>query len=1252
MMPVRFLYIMLVAELVAQTAEAQYKNVRFTHLTTNQGLSQNNVTCILQDRRGFMWFGTRDGLNKYDGYAYTLYRNDPQKSTTISHSYIHTLFEDKQGRLWVGTNGGGLSLFDTNTERFINYQHTPGLKNSLSHNKVMAIAQDAQGFLWVGTAGGGLDRFDPRQKSFTHFSHQPANPTSLSHNMVNTLCIDRTGAIWVGTSGGGLNRLDPLTNTFHQYRHNPADGHSLSHNTVNACFEDTQGRLWVGTEGGGLNRFDTGSATFTHYQKSAAPSHRLTHNDVVTVAEDKDRNLWIGTRNGGINVLHPDGAFSYYASEEADSGGLNNGSIYALYRDRVGTMWVGTYSGGVNKLDGAPQKFKLYQRTQINGNNLTNSNILAVRENKRGDLWLGTDGGGVNVLKKGQTAFTAYTHSASGANSIGSNYVLTIYEDADGRIWTGNFKGGLNVFDRSRNTFTSIGAFNQLTILALLQARNGMMWLGTDGEGLIQYNPATGALTRYRSNLTQADSLHCQIITTLWEDPMGRIWIGTEGNGVNVFHPAENRFTHYVHDRRNPNSISNNLITVLFESAAGQLWIGTDGGLNRFDARTQTFKAYRQPDGLPSEVIQGILEDKGGTLWLSTNKGLTTFNPKTHAIRNFDTSDGLQGSAFNRMASYESPTGQLFFGGVSGLNSFYPDSIRYNRFIPPVYITDFQIFNQSVSVQDESSPLKKTISETRDITLSYQQSVLSFGFAALNYTVSGNNQYAYKLEGFDKNWINAGTRRTATYTNLDPGNYVFRVKASNNDGVWNQRGTFVNLHITPPVWQTRWFRSLAVLLLVGSLYGAYRLRVTRIQAQRVVLQHQVRQQKQTLQEQALHMQLLQAEVAQQAAQQQVQASEQRFREIADNVDEVFWIHSADPFRLMYINPAGQRVWNATFEQLQAEPFFLVETAVPEDRPTVRLFMEQYQAGLEGEVYYRLQTKDEPIRWLMIRSFIIRDEAGTVLRHIGFASDVTSQKEKEFVLQQSLQREQELNQLKSQFVSTASHEFRTPLTTIQSSVELIKLYLDIPAASARVSMQKHLGVIEKQIDQFTELLTDVLTIGQIEAGKLAYTPRSEDVMALCEHLIATHFSLRTDERFVQLVSEGIPRRVDLDAKRMEHVLINLLSNAFKFSKKASPTLRVVFEPTCLQLQVIDQGIGIPAADMAHLFQAFFRASNTIGIQGTGLGLVIARQFVELHAGTLEAQSEPHKGTIFTILLPLGSPDPDQSLAEEVTTPMLI
>ncbi|MCX6216054.1 hybrid sensor histidine kinase/response regulator [Spirosoma sp.] len=881
-----------------QLAHAQSYTKRFSHLTTDEGLSQNNVTCILQDKRGFMWFGTRDGLNKYDGYTFTLYQNVPQKSTSLSNSYVHTVFEDAQGRLWVGTDESGLSLFDSDTEVFTNFQHLPGIKNSLSHNKVMAIAQDAQGYLWVGTAGGGLDKFDPRHRTFTHYTQQAAQPGSLSNNNVSSLFIDRAGTLWIGTDGGGLDRFDKASGLFTHYRHRPTDNRSLSHDQVTTCFEDTQGRFWIGTEGGGLNRLDRATGQFTRYQHPSDYPAQLPQNNVMVLAEDNDHTIWIGTQNGGIDLLHKDGSFTHYRYDKDDTGGLNNGSIYAMYRDRVGAMWVGTYSGGVNKIDALPLKFKLYQHTRGSTSNLTNNNILAIREDGRGDLWLGTDGGGICVLKKGMSVFTAYQDKRQSASLFGRNYVLAIYEDSDKRIWTGNYKGGLCLFDRASNTFVQKGGFDQLSISVILEARNGIFWLGTFEDGLIRYDRRTGATTRYRANPSQPGQLNYHTITTLWEDKAGKIWIGTEGGGINVFHPDKNRFTQYQYERQNPRSLSNNMVTFIFESSTGQLWVGTNGGLNKFDAQSQTFTAYGRSKGIANDVIQGILEDRRGTLWLSTNKGLTAFNPKTYKVRNFDSSDGLQGSSFNRSAMFRSPGGQFFFGGLSGLNSFYPDSLGYNPFVPPVYMTDFQIFNKPVHAGEEGAPLVKAVTATRDITLSYDQTVLSFGFAALNYSFPGKNQYAYKLENFDKDWTQAGTKRTATYTNLDPGDYVFRVKASNNDGVWNNAGTYVNLHIVPPFWQTWWFRSLLLLALLGILYTVYQVRVHTIRQQKITLQNQVQErtrevtkQKQELVKQAIHLQILNEKLEQQygrLAQQSVLEQQARLgAETANKAKSVF-----------------------------------------------------------------------------------------------------------------------------------------------------------------------------------------------------------------------------------------------------------------------------------------------------------------------------------------------------------------------------
>ncbi|AUD01120.1 sensor histidine kinase [Spirosoma pollinicola] len=1218
-----------------QSSQAQTGKAPFKHITTDEGLSQSNVTCVLQDPQGFMWFGTQDGLNKYDGYAFTLYQNDPLQPTSLSDNFVVSLFKDRKGNVWVGTADGGLCRFDKRTGRFTRFNRSQTDTRSLSSNHVLAITEDRQGNLWIATEDG-LNQFNPTRGSFIRYQHQTGNPTSLSNDLVQDVLVDRQGQIWVATFGGGLNRLDPLTGRFKPYRHRPGDQSSLSHNNVKKLLEDSQGRLWIATQGGGLNLLNQDQTSFTHFRHDSAVASSLLDDDINTLAEDGQGNLWIGTENEGISVLNKSRtAFTQYPYQENDPDGLNNGSIYALCPDRSGNMWIGTYSGGINFFDHQSANFTRYQKDINQTNSLSNPNVMAVLEDLQGNLWFGTDGGGLNVLIKSTHHYVHYAHSPADPSSVGSNFIMSLYQDSDGDIWIGCYKGGLSLWRKKSGDFLNFtqrgdaNGLNHETVTTIVEGKKGTIWLGSMGGGISSYTKKTGTFTHYPADATQPGHLTQSYISALCYDHQQNLWIGTEGDGLNVLNTRSGLFRSYRHNRDVPGSLNHNSVISLYEDAQNQVWVGTYGGLNRFEPQTQSFVSYSEKQGLANKVIQGMISDAGGNLWISTNKGLSVFHRKTNTFRNFGAEDGLPKGSFNRMAVCKGQRGNLFFGCSTGMTSFDPDRVRntHNSFIPPVVITQLRIFNQPVWLR------------SNQITLAYDQSTLSFEFAALNYSIPQKNQYRYKLEGFDQDWSLTSPTRVATYTNLAPGTYTFRVKGSNNDGLWNESGTAFRIVIHPPFWQMWWFKSLVALLVVGCLYGAYRLRIKRIHKQQVTLQNlvqertrEVLQQKVALQDQALHMQLLQAQVEQQAAQQQLLESEQRFEEIAENVDEIFWIHSANPFQLLYVNTAFERVWKTSFAQFHQEPFLFMQGVLPEDRPLVLAFVEQYKAGIAGELYYRLQLKDEPLRWLLIRTFIIHDERGKVVRHIGIASDVTSQKEKEFVLQQSLQREQELNQLKSQFVATASHEFRTPLTTIQSSVELIKLYLDIPAASSRMAIDKHLGVVEKQIDQFGILLTDVLTIGQIEAGKVTYSPDSADVVALCEGLVDTHFSRRPDGRRVQLLLEGTPRRVNLDAKLMGYVLTNLLSNAFKFSVSTPPILRIFFRTNSLLLQVIDQGVGIPTSEQTSLFQAFFRASNTDGIQGTGLGLFIARQYVTCHGGELSVESQENQGTTFTITLP--------------------
>ncbi|MGM9511330.1 two-component regulator propeller domain-containing protein [Larkinella sp. GY13] len=875
-----FILSLLAFFLVFSASVAQTGPVRFKHITTLDGLSQSNVTCIIQDQQGFMWFGTQDGLNLYDGYSFTVYRNDPHRHNSLSDNYVRSLYEDRQGRLWVGTDAGGLCLFDKKTGGFTSYKRIERDSKSLNNNRVTAIAEDRNGHLWIGT-DRGLSRFNPAEKTFTSYSHQPGVPTSLSNDLVQDVVIDRAGRIWVSTFGGGLNRLDTTTHRFQHYENRPADPSSLSHNKLRQLFEDSKGQLWIATEGGGLNRLNPDQETFTRYLHNPADPGTISHNDLNSLGEDRHGNLWIGTENGGISVLNQNRTrFTRYLYDENQEDGINDASVYAICQDRSGNMWIGTYNQGINFLDHQPAKFVLYRRDKNNPNTLNNTNIMSMLVDPQGNLWMGTDGGGLNVLMKSTQKYQYYKHRPTDPGSVGSNFIMSVYQDSDSDIWVGNYKGGLSLFNQSTGTFTNFRQTNNAkglsheTVCTLVEGKKGEIWLGTLGAGISRYDKKTGQFTHFRPDPSRPGSISEGYISSLCYDHSGTLWVGTEGGGLNRLNPETGTFTVYRHNRQVAGTISHNLINSLYEDPTGKLWVGTNGGLNRFDRRKQTFVAFRKKNGLTNEVIRAITSDRRGNIWISTNKGLARFDQNNQTFRNYDAGDGLQRGFFNRMSVFKTKQGELYFGGIGGMNVFSPDSLRDNPDVPPVYITSLHVFDQPVWLRSNK------------ISLSAEQSTLTFEFAALNYSLPEKNQYAYKLEGFDQNWNYKNHKRVVTYTNLDPGFYTFRVKASNNDGVWNERGTAFRVIIKPPFWQTWWFGSLMALAFLASPNLIIRWRTRALKAQKEKLEEivtertaQVLYQKEELQSQSEHLQALVEEIHEQ------QIQEKKAREEAEQANQ-------------------------------------------------------------------------------------------------------------------------------------------------------------------------------------------------------------------------------------------------------------------------------------------------------------------------------------------------------------------------------
>ena len=815
---------------VGPGAVAQQESVFFERLSLEQGLSQSIVECIIQDARGFMWFGTQDGLNRYDGYQFTVLRQDPQDPNSLSHNNILSLCEDQTGLIWVGTFNAGLNSYDARTGRFTRFRGNQDDSSTLSNDYIRVIYVDSTNSVWVGTALG-LNKYDRATGRFGRFLSDPANPKTLSNNLVRKICEDRSGFLWVGTDDG-LNRLDPRTGEFRRYYHHPDDPRSLSDNAIRALHVDREGMLWVGTENG-LNRLDPETGACIRYRHDPQDPYSLSSNAVYSIHEDSRSTLWIGTNGGGLSRFdRKTGVFHSYRNNPCDQSSLSYDEIYSLCEDQSGVLWIGTWGGGINKVDTKKKEFLHYRRDPNNPNSLSHDIVWSIYEDESGILWIGTHGGGLNRFDRRANRFTHYRHDPRNPNSLSSDIVRIVLEDRSGTLWLGTNGGGIDKFERRtgrctnyRNSPSDPKSLSQDEIRCMYEDREGALWVGTNGGGLNRFDSATGQFTRYRSNPLDSTSLSNDYVRVVYEDSSGVLWIGTQGGGLNRFDRRTEKFKHFRENPSDPSTINNDFIMWIYESRTGVMWVLTwGGGLSRFDRKTGTFRSYTEQDGLASNATYGALEDGSGRLWISTNNGLSRFDPKTETFKNYGVPDGLQSTEFNTASFFESRSGEMFFGGINGFNAFRPEAIKDNPHVPPIVITSFTKLNHAVK-------LDKPIWEQRALKLSYRDYVFSFEFAALDYNAPAKNRYAYRMDGLDRDWFytDAG-KRYANYTTLPPGKYVFRVKGSNNDGVWNDEGASVEVTITPPFWGTWWFRSLAGILMVtlGVLWYQRRLKTVRL----------------------------------------------------------------------------------------------------------------------------------------------------------------------------------------------------------------------------------------------------------------------------------------------------------------------------------------------------------------------------------------------------------------------------------------
>lgn len=812
--------------LVSGKLFSQQNKLLFENISLENGLSHNAVYSITQDKTGFMWFATQDGLNKYDGYNITVFKFNPTDSLSLPNNNVSKVFEDKDGNIWVGTWGGGLCRFDPIQERFIIYKYNPSNSSSISFNRVPVIFQSRSGDLWIGTAGGGLNKYLKDKDAFETYKHFNDENNSLSNNRIWDITEDKSGNLWIGTDEG-LNKFNPSTKVFSRFTPN------LPSKRVRSLLITGNNEFYVGGETG-LYLFNETNNEFI----KRPLSQRQDDQDIVNaIYEDREGRIWAGTYGNGL-YLKTNGEFENYVNNPNNPLSLRSNDVRCIFEDNSSTIWVGTRGNGISKYNPSTIKFNLLRNIPYDKNSLTSNSIRTIFEDSQNNMWIGTNDGGLNFYDPRNKIFKSFT-AQPGRNIVkGYERITGILEDSPGVLWLGTddglvkFNSNTGTYELIKNELFTSNSSNSV-ILSLFKDSDGEIWVGTYGFGLQKYDPVTKTFQVYKNNPNIKNSLSHNEVWNICQDQQGFLWLAT-GDGLNKLDKKTGQFTVYKHSVSDNTTINDNFVNYLKVDESGQLWVGTNTGLNLFDTKTGTAKRFDNIYELSVEAIYGILIDNKSNVWVSTTKGLIEFNPRDTSYRTYNVLDGLQSNVFTQNACYKTGDGKLFFGGINGLNYFYPDSIPENKHIPNVVITDYKLIEQNISESDLDKYWLMFKTQSK-LELPYDRNFVTFDFASLDYARPEKNEYRYKLEGLDNDWIEAGSRRYATYTSLNPGTYTFRVKGSNNDDVWNETGATLTIKITPPYWKTWWFITGGLLLLVSASYTAYNYRVNRLRKKQTEL---------------------------------------------------------------------------------------------------------------------------------------------------------------------------------------------------------------------------------------------------------------------------------------------------------------------------------------------------------------------------------------------------------------------------------
>ena len=1197
------------------------QNIRFEHFSLEEGLSQSTITVIFQDSKGFLWIGTEDGLNRYDGYTFKIYKPNPEDPNTLTDRWVTALAEDPEGNLWIGTRLGGLNRYDPETGQFSHLLYSNTNSAGISHNHITALSADKDG-IWIGTKNG-LDYLSYGSQRIEHFRASSVNPNSLSGNWISAIIQDANGNLWVGTQDSGLNFYDKTKKSFSVFKHSDDVFTSISNNHITSILIDNRGVLWVGTANG-LNNSESAGRYFTHYVNVDGDSDSLSGDVVYAIYQDRSLGIWIGTDNG-LNRYDPQReSFVHHNHQPTTPNSLANDTVISIFEDNSNVLWVGTDGGGLNKYNRQQDHFAYYRANPDDPTSLSGNFIMPIVVGENGTVWVGAYGTGLNRLNAISNQFRRYVHDPNNSNSISTNDVTALKIDSSGNLWIGT-SIGLDRLNADTGQFTHFvpdinnpESLSAAPVNVIYEDHSNTIWVGTS-RGLDQFDPQTQVFIKYDTEDNDPNSFDNNQITSMLEDENLNFWIGTFDDGIKRFNPSNGEITSYTNNPDNPSSLGSNAVLCLHIDRAGTLWIGTaGGGLNRYNPETDSFVRFTEKDGLPNDVIYGILEDKNGFLWASTNFGITRFDPKTNTFRNFTASDGLQSNEFHQNAFAIDLKGNLYFGGNNGFNVFTPDAIDSDTVAPKIVLTSLTRDRTPISSNIPSESIK-------EITLQWPQNSFEFEFAALAYEQPSKNQYAYILENFEANWNMIGTQRNGRYTNLPGGSYTLHLLGANSDGVWNKEGVSIRVTVIPPIWETWWFRSSLLVFLAASVFLGYRWRVKRIEARNRELERLVQRRTGDLEKRTREIEAL------------YQADERILRNVT--LIQVFQTLVDVSVSMLKADRSMVFIWNEEKNKITPRVSYGFRTET--------LYALHFDQG-EGLVGQTMKT-GETLIVMDIKRGTLRGDVETVIRREGIQSfahfpivvdgnviaifNVAYTRPNAFTDDTIRLFTSLVNRAALSIANMQLFEQTKDLAVMEERNRLARDLHDSAkqkAFAALAQLGTANGILKTKPNDVKVHLTEAETLVFEVIQELTFLIQEIYPIALQEKGLPTtlreyifEWENRNDTEVKLTIRNERPLPLEIE-QAVYRIIQEALANVARHSKAKRADVSLVYNSDSLQIMVADDG---------HGFDMNQRAK--------GMGFRSMRERISSVRGTIQIQSAPGQGTRLIAQLPIKSPGKEAS-----------